>query len=287
MWKDDPERYPCLNVNSVDADGNTLLHVACAANYNRRSLRAVETLSELGIPFSAVNKDGKTAADLLTSSDNRRQHVCSVIENSAGQVAPPAGAEDKSDRLVSPSTTGAVLSSGKKKKCKGGNADSSTTAEADGNQELKSSRTFKKDALRLLGRLVGEMHQLSSEDVSLARENKGKWLDTLGNRWPPSSEDQTLKEDTNVEGEHIVLPSTAGDMPGGVGVVEQQNVENGTEMVGDASGTCHFPVMIACQFQLLTGLDVAHLHVLHVSHMCDMSAHFLSSVASVRQYGLL
>ncbi|KAH9496679.1 TPR and ankyrin repeat-containing protein 1 [Bulinus truncatus] len=93
-----------LSVSCQDADGNTLLHLACKVKFSSHSLRAVELLCEWQAPADLKNQEGKLPIEYLSSKNDRRAQYIKVAmgsESKVGGASHSARSRDKTSVKVS------------------------------------------------------------------------------------------------------------------------------------------------------------------------------------------
>ena len=176
LYEKDPDKYPYLEISSVDKDGNTLLHLASCANYSKHSHRAVELLVSKDVPVDLKNKEGKLAIDYLKPHDRRTQYLRMAGKQSgaSGTTAAKKNETAKS-QTSSPvpfdSRRGSVTGDG-------GDNEQALPPKPKSDSFHVDRQGFKaKDAVERLTTLVGGLSDLTPAEVKLAKTSKGKWLE--------------------------------------------------------------------------------------------------------------
>ena len=176
LYEKDPDKYPYLEISSVDKDGNTLLHLASHANYSKHSHRAVELLVSKDVPVDLKNKEGKLAIDYLKPHDRRTQYlrVAGKQSGASGTTAAKKNETAKS-QTSSPvpfdSRRGSVTGDG-------GDNEQALPRKPKSDSFHVDRQGFKaKDAVEHLTTLVGGLSDLTLAEVKLAKTSKGKWLE--------------------------------------------------------------------------------------------------------------
>ena len=220
LYEKDPDKYPYLDLSSVDKDGNTLLHLASRANYSEQSHKAVELLMSKDVPVDLKNKEGKLAIDYLKPHDRRTQYLRMAGKQTGAAVA------KKNETAKSQTSSPVPFDS----------LCSSVTGDGGDNKQVLPSKPksdsfhmdrqgFKvKDAVERLTTLVGGLSDLSPAEVKLAKTAKGKWLEVENSsqrRWSLSPSDD--------EGEGAAPTAAARDGDAQEVDLEEEAEEEGVE----------------------------------------------------------
>ena len=173
LYEKDPDKYPYLDLSSVDKDGNTLLHLASRANYSKHSHRAVELLMSKDVPVDLKNKEGKLAIDYLKPHDRRTQYLCMAGKQTGAAVA-------KKNETAKSQTPSPVPFDSRCGNLTGDGGDNEQALPPKPKSESfhVDRQGFKvKDAVERLKALVGGLSDLTPAEVKLAKTSKGKWLE--------------------------------------------------------------------------------------------------------------
>ncbi|XP_074641148.1 TPR and ankyrin repeat-containing protein 1-like [Tubulanus polymorphus] len=74
----DEIKYPHVNPNIQDSDGNTLFHVVASERFTKSILKAANILNEHSVNPNLLNKHGKPAAACLEKKNDKRRHILNL-----------------------------------------------------------------------------------------------------------------------------------------------------------------------------------------------------------------
>ena len=192
LYEKDPDKYPYLDLSSVDKDGNTLLHLASRANYSEQSHKAVELLMSKDVPVDLKNREGKLAIDYLKPHDRRTQylHVAGKQSGASGTALTA-----KKNETTKSQTSSLVPFDSQRGSMTGDGGDNKQALPPKPKSDSfhVDRQGFKaKDAVAHLTTLVGGLSDLTPAEVRLAKTSKGKWLEVENSsqrRWSLSPSD--------------------------------------------------------------------------------------------------
>lgn len=218
LYEKDPDKYPYLDLSSVDKDRNTLLHLASRANYSKHSHKAVELLMSKDVPVDLKNKEGKLAIDYLKPHDGRTQYLRMAGKQSGAAVA------KKNETAKSQSSSPVPFDS--RRGSMGRDNEQVLLSKPKSDSFHVDRQGFKaKDAVEHLTTLVGGLSDLTPAEVKLAKTSKGKWLEVENS----SQRRQSLSPSDDEEGG---AAPTAAAVAAGDGDAQEVDLEEEEEEEG-------------------------------------------------------